>query len=514
MHNNLGVAFREQGKLDGAVACYQQALRLQPDYADAHNNLGIALAEQGKLDGAVACYQQALHLRPDYADAHNNLGVALGRAGPAGRGGGVLSAGPPPPAGLRRSAQQPGRWRSGSRGSWMRRWRAISRPSASSPTTPSAQQPGQCAREQGKLDEAVACYQQALRLQPDYAERTTTWGCAGRAGPAGRGGGVLSAGPPPPAGLRRGAQQPGRRSGSRGSWMRRWRAISRPFASGPTMPRRTTTWAIRFGTSGSWPRRWHPINRPAASSRTMPTRTTTWGLCWRSRGAGQGGGILSAGPPPPAGLSHARFNLAVLWLVKGDFERGWPEYEWRLDARRTPSRACHPPPLWDGAPLEGRTILLYPEQGFGDILQFIRYAPLVRQRGGRVLVACYKPLVRLLARCPGIDRLVAQDDALPAFDVWAPLLNLPRLCGTTLATVPADVPYLEAEPELVARWGGELGPIPALKIGIAWQGNPNKTQGLIITAPSGWRSSPPWHGSRGSGSSASRRAGGRADPRG
>jgi hypothetical protein len=130
-------------------------------------------------------------------------------------------------------------------------------------------------------------------------------------------------------------------------------------------------------------------------------------------------------------------------------------------------------PAWDGSPLGGRTILLHAEQGLGDTLQFIRYAPLVQQRGGTVLVQSPAPLARLLARCPGVDRLVAPGPApTEAFDVHAPLLGLPGLLGTSLATVPARVPYLFADAELTAHWRQQLGAIGGFTIGIAWQGNP------------------------------------------
>jgi hypothetical protein len=161
----------------------------------------------------------------------------------------------------------------------------------------------------------------------------------------------------------------------------------------------------------------------------------------------------------------------MAWLLLGDYERGWAEYEWRwrTGEMHLPSFAQ---PRWDGAPLGGRTVLLYAEQGLGDALQFVRYAPLVRQRGGRVIVACRAPLLRLLAGCAGIDRLADQAGDLPAFDVYAPLLSLPHLLGTTLATVPAAVPYLHADPALVERWRGELAAGPAFRVGIGWQGSP------------------------------------------
>ena len=108
-------------------------------------------------------------------------------------------------------------------------------------------------------------------------------------------------------------------------------------------------------------------------------------------------------------------------------------------------------PLWDGGSLVGRTILLYADHGFGDSLQFIRYAPLVKDRGGRVIAACQKPIARLLASCPGVDAVFAEGELLPDFDVYAPLMSLPKIFGTTLASVPASVPYLTPDASLVNR---------------------------------------------------------------
>src|SRR4051794_3397585 len=111
---------------------------------------------------------------------------------------------------------------------------------------------------------------------------------------------------------------------------------------------------------------------------------------------------------------HAQVHLsrAMTWLQMGDFDRGWPEHEWRLKCPES-SPPGFRQPAWDGAPLDGRVILLYAEHGLGDALQFIRYAPMVQDRGGRVIVACRRPLARLLASCRGVERVVAEGEDLP-----------------------------------------------------------------------------------------------------
>src|SRR6185369_10196054 len=113
-------------------------------------------------------------------------------------------------------------------------------------------------------------------------------------------------------------------------------------------------------------------------------------------------------------------------LLRGDFRHGWPEYEWRLQRQEFTQRSVRQP-RWDGSPLDSKTILLFAEQGHGDTLQFVRYVPLVKQRGGRVIVECQAPLVKLLANVEGIDQVLARGSPLPAFDVEAPLLSLPGI---------------------------------------------------------------------------------------
>ena len=171
--------------------------------------------------------------------------------------------------------------------------------------------------------------------------------------------------------------------------------------------------------------------------------------------------------------NHARVRLsrALLWLQLGNFDQGWTEYEWRLKCREyaIPSFSQ---PMWDGSPLDGGTILVYGDHGLGDTLQFIRYAPLVRERGGRVIAAVRKPLARVLASCPGIESVIPEGAPLPDFAVYIPAMSLPRVFGTTSANVPAQVPYLAADLELIARWGEEIGREAGHRIGIAWQGNP------------------------------------------
>ena len=173
---------------------------------------------------------------------------------------------------------------------------------------------------------------------------------------------------------------------------------------------------------------------------------------------------------PDSGEVH--FNLAYIWLMQGQFERGWAEFEWRFRRPETPARNLGRP-VWNGEPLNGRTILLHFEQGLGDTIQFIRFAPLVKRSGGTVIVECQPSLVPLLERCAGVDRVVASGSTLPPFDVSAALMSLPFLLRTTLDTVPAVIPYLRVSADREEFWRKRLADLGGLKAGIVWRGSPN-----------------------------------------
>lgn len=169
--------------------------------------------------------------------------------------------------------------------------------------------------------------------------------------------------------------------------------------------------------------------------------------------------------------ADAHWNQSLLWLLQGDLERGWAAYEWRWRCRGTMPQPIFKEPVWDGSPLDGRTILLYSEQGLGDMLHFVRYAPLVKARGARVIVQCQRPLLAILESCPGIDELLAQGEPPPKFDVQAALMSLPFILGTRFENIPRGVPYLAADAALIEHWRRQLAPLRGFRVGIAWQGN-------------------------------------------
>jgi len=188
-------------------------------------------------------------------------------------------------------------------------------------------------------------------------------------------------------------------------------------------------------------------------------------------------------------FAEANFEAAMTHLTLGDFDTGWKEYEWRWKTgafarHRRPFRA---PPWLGDEPVEGKTILLHAEQGFGDTIQFVRYAPLLVSRGARVICEVQPELQPLLSQFTDVT-VIASGATRPAFDLHAPLLSLPLAFRTQAGTIPDALPYLAAPAERVAYWRDRLPPDHP-RMGLVWSGSPthkndaNRSIALARLAP-------------------------------
>jgi tetratricopeptide (TPR) repeat protein len=193
-------------------------------------------------------------------------------------------------------------------------------------------------------------------------------------------------------------------------------------------------------------------------------------------------------------FAHARFVESVARLSLGDFSAGWRAYESRWHVGWLASqRRDYGAPLWLGEEsLEGKTILLHAEQGMGDTIQFVPYAPLLAARGAKIIVEVQQELVRLLAAMPGLTTVVARNQPLPPYDFHCPLLSLALACGTTLETIPAEIPYVvPGQGDVTAfmeRWRARL-PRQRPLVGLVWSGERshdndlNRSMRLAALAP-------------------------------
>ncbi len=196
------------------------------------------------------------------------------------------------------------------------------------------------------------------------------------------------------------------------------------------------------------------------------------GLCLRDLGRIEEAlGCLSRALQLAPQSTRLRVEMAIAHLLHGDFVQGFAEYEWRKKLAEVPPPEFRQP-AWDGGPLAGRRILLYPEQGLSDVLLFVRYARELKRRGAVVLVLCQAPLRDLLLSADYIDHVVAEGEQLPHFDIHASLLSLPHLCGVDVPAATALEPYLKPPAESRIR----LGKLPRarLRVGLYWAAMPGQ----------------------------------------
>ena len=438
--NNLAIVLKRQGRLSEAIGLYERALRLKPDYLDALANLGNALRAEGRLSEAIARYQQALRLKPGHLAALKNLADARHDQGRFDEAAGLYRQ----VIDLKQDDDQ------------------------------AHNNLGIVLKKQGRLDEAIGHYLKALRLNPGGLDALHNLGVA------------LQARGEPDAAISRFEQVLRLKPDHLEALNNLGLALQQQGRLDEAICRYEDALRLKPDFPGALinlanalegqDRLDEAILRYEQALHVQPDFADAL-VCL--------GNVLRAQGKMDGAMEHyrqalrlqpdhveAHWNDGCTRLLLGDFGAGWRSYEWRW-RNKNASPHGHAQALWDGARLDGKTILLHCEQGLGDSIQFIRYARLVKDQGGTVVVFCPERLARLFQGVAGIDQLVTDRARIPPCHCQAPLLSLPMLLRTTLATIPADVPYLRPEPDLVALWRTRLTPLGGVKVGVVWQGRPN-----------------------------------------
>jgi tetratricopeptide (TPR) repeat protein len=164
------------------------------------------------------------------------------------------------------------------------------------------------------------------------------------------------------------------------------------------------------------------------------------------------------------------WNLSCFLLSMGDFPEGLSEFEWRLRIARLGLNRGFSQPQWNGEDLTGKTILLHAEGGHGDSIHYVRYVPMMKDRGAKIILECQPALITLFEQVHGVSQLIPRGQPLPEFDFHCPLIGLPRIFGTTLRTIPAEVPYLNAPADRIEKFRRRIPPDGKLKVGLVWAG--------------------------------------------
>ena len=435
----LGAALLGRGQTAESIEPLQRALHLAPDDAETHHLLGQALARQGRRQEAIAHYRHSLHQKPNRPEVLSRLGLALAELGR-------------PDEAIIYLRQALGE-----------------RPDDAQ----THHNLGVAFAQQGQLLQAVESLEQALRLQPDYAEAYYNLGNVlqqmGRREEA-------------IAQLRTCLQLKPEHAGAcnnLGLALTEERraeeavvVLQQAVRLQPAMKEGHNNLGLAFTDLGRFAEAEASLQQALRLDPGYAEAHSNLGNAYKEQGRLEEAlACYDMALRLAQDAVSTQYNRSLALLQKGDYERGWPAYEWRWRRKQARPRPFAQP-RWDGGSLPGSTILLWSEQGMGDTIQFVRYAALVQERVGKIVLECPPPLVPLLSSCPGIDRVVAEGEPLPDFDVQAPLLSLPALCGTTLASVPAPVPYLQADPARVETWRARLARGNGFKVGVVWQGNP------------------------------------------
>jgi tetratricopeptide (TPR) repeat protein len=403
----FGVLAAQSRKLEQAADLFERAISIDQQASTAHNNLGIVLTDLRRYQDAVASFDRAIALAPDYADAYSNRGVALGH--------------------MQRFRQALSDYD-----------RALAlQPHAAS--THNNRAGVLC--QVGRMHEALHSYDQAIALQPTFAlahlNRADLLLRLSRPGEA-----LYSC-------------DQAIAHGCDSAHAHVNRGIALKDLSQPTEALASFDRAIALDPGDLAA----PYNRGRIF---MHQYRFAEALADFDRCIGL--------QPDHAEANNAK---AMCLLLLGQFEHGWRLHEWRNRRGSSfPARVLQfPRPLWLGEQsLAGKTLFIHWEQGFGDTIQFCRYARLAQQAGARVLLEVQPVLRRLLRTLSPAIEIVADLGLAAGADCHCPLLSLPLAFRTNIDTIPAEVPYLAAEPDRVARWRHRLGD-GGYRIGICWQGS-------------------------------------------
>jgi hypothetical protein len=172
--------------------------------------------------------------------------------------------------------------------------------------------------------------------------------------------------------------------------------------------------------------------------------------------------------------SVANFNLAVCYLLLGDYTRGWQQYESRWNYEHLDGTLPkYSQPRWTGQDLKDKTILIWTEQGLGDTIQFARFLFHIHNLGAKIVLQVNNNLAPLFAQSPIIHQIVDSADTPTDFDYWIPMMSIANAIGLTLENLPNQLSYMSAHPVLVKEWGTRLGPKSKLRVGFCWSGRPD-----------------------------------------
>ncbi len=440
-HADLGVALETVGREREALECFERAVALDPNLAPAHHNRAMLLARRGEHERALRSFDCALALQPHDASLIANRGNTLkelGRLREAEQSYSLaLAIKPEDPVSLHSRALV--RYLLGRYVEALRDYDALAAGGRESATALVGRGATLVALQ--RYGEALVPLERATQLLPGDPDAHIQRGVA-----------LLN--------VERNAEAV--------------ESFDRALALRPNVPEVLNNRGIALTLTGKLSQALDSFVRSAAMGGATAENLTNTGIVLKMLGryreaAAAFGRALTCKPDD----ASAKFALAFLHLTLGEFAGGWPLYEARFDVPALGNPARHfSAPRWNGSePLQGKTLLVHAEQGLGDVIQFCRYLPLLLAQDISLVFEVMPSLRPLLRALPGAIRLVGRGELTAAVDYSLSASESPLALDTRLDTIPAQVPYLTAEPERIVRWKQRLRALPGLRVGIAWQGN-------------------------------------------
>ncbi len=442
---NRGAALQALRRFDEALADYDRALALDAGHFLSLNNRGTVLFLTGRYTEAIATFDAAIRIQPDSVSLYYNRGLAAQQLG-AGEAAladyaRTLSLQPDHLGALNnRSAILK------SLGRYPEALEALDRLLAVAPSnSDGVYNRGLVLEALGRDDDAMACFDRAIELRPTWASPYTNKGAL----------------------LLRQA-----RFGEALTYSERALAlVPHDLAS---LKNRAHALAGLQKPDDAFVAYDRACDLYPDDADAFFSRAATLAKAGRYRDALDDYGRAATLDP---NLAEAHFNEALIRLLLGDYTAGWEKYEWRWQTKHGLRLPEIPQIRWTGqSDAREKTLLVYHEQGFGDALQVARFLPLVRRQVGRLVVEVRAPLKPVFAEIPEIDEVVVRGEALPAFDVYSPLMSVPRVLGVTVDAIPGE-PYLRASAQKIAAWRDRLGSVRRPRVGLVWAGSPTNLEG-------------------------------------
>jgi tetratricopeptide (TPR) repeat protein len=437
----LGILYYQRGIYDTAEEYFRKGLKIDHDNSDLLCNMGNTLKQRGQLDEAMEYYEKAIQTNPTYGDTYNSVGYILHSRGKIDEAIAYYqkAAELEPEFGdayynLGTAFQDKNQLDE-----------AIGYYQKAVELEPDLDDAyynlGIIWQEKKKIDDAIACYQKTLELNPRHANAHNNLGT-----------------------IYRDQKQNDK------ALIHFYHALR----ADPGLAMVHISLGSIYQEQGRLDEAITCYQKALEINPDMDYALNNLGRAFRDKGRIQEAidcfrKSLRLNP----GNAFTHWNIGEALLLTGDFKQGWKEYQWLWKAVDVPQYNI-PQPLWDGSDIQGHSVLLHLEPGSTeDAIQFIRYVPLIVQKGAKVIVECPKELAAVLKGVEGVSQVVVQEDHLPDFDLHAPLLSLPSIFDSGPDSIPVKVPYISVDRAFADKWKERIQPDTVkMKIGITWARNP------------------------------------------